>query len=674
MIKDEILAENSEKMNIPAHNLMTDFPEIASEWDYEKNAPAVPSDFGHGSTKKAWWICEKGHSYYARIDHRTIMHSGCPYCHNKKALKGENDLATVFPDLASEWDFEHNEKEPSDYLPKSNVSVFWLCPYCGFSYSKRINDRVSKHSGCPQCTKERGTSFQEQSLYYYLSRVTEVKNRFRDFGTEIDLYLPAFNTGIEYNGKYYHRNRKTKDDAKFAKIRNRGIRLITVNEDSGNEIIGDSVSVKASESGHVDTRDLEWTVRTVFKVIGLEEPEVNIEKDHIRIKEQYIISEKEDKFAARYPAIAAQWDYAMNGRLKPESFQYASNHSAYWKCDACGGSYKAQISNRTIGGQGCPYCAGKKVKIGFNDLASQYPEIASQWSMRNGDKRPEQFVAGSEKKAWWICDKCNNEWECCISSRTQLNTGCPVCAGRMVVKGYNDLQTTHPEIAAEWHPEKNGNLKPSDLVAGSNKNVWWKCGTCGHEWRTNPAARMRGRGCPVCNKLKAVENAQKTKLSKSVSLAAKNPIIASEWDYDKNGTLRPENVMAGSDFKVWWKCANCGNNWQAAISARTGAGSGCPECGKKKSAVSRRRNILASRGSLAVKYPELVKEWNYDKNGTLTPNDVTPGSKKRVWWKCKNGHEWQAVIYSRKNCGCPVCAGKKPRIPDDFSNKEEQPL
>ena len=92
-----------ENVKVEMHStLQIKFPEIAREWDVERNNPLLPGDVGHGSTRKVFWICPRGHSYEARIDHRTIMKSGCPYCAKKKPLVGFNDLATIYPDIASE--------------------------------------------------------------------------------------------------------------------------------------------------------------------------------------------------------------------------------------------------------------------------------------------------------------------------------------------------------------------------------------------------------------------------------------------------------------------------------------------------------------------------------------------------------------------------------------------
>ena len=76
--------------------------------------------------------------------------------------------------------------------------------------------------------------------------------------------------------------------------------------------------------------------------------------------------------------------------------------------------------------------------------------------------------------------------------------GCPYCANKLVYRGYNDLATTHPELAAEWHPTKNENLTPQDITFGSGKKVWWQCKN-NHEWEASVDNRTKGRGCPVCS-------------------------------------------------------------------------------------------------------------------------------------------------------------------------------
>ena len=122
--------------------------------------------------------------------------------------------------------------------------------------------------------------------------------------------------------------------------------------------------------------------------------------------------------------------------------------------------------------------------------------------------------------------------------------------------------------------------------------------------------------------------------------------MAEEWNYEKNGTLKPEYFSVNSHKKVWWKCKN-GHEWQAPIGNRN-IGRGCPYCVGQK--------IVKGENDLQTVNPILAKDWNYEKNNGLTPMDVTPNSHKKVWWKCSKGHEWQAVVASRnRGSGCPIC-------------------
>ena len=131
-----------------------------------------------------------------------------------------------------------------------------------------------------------------------------------------------------------------------------------------------------------------------------------------------------------------------------------------------------------------------------------------------------------------------------------------------------------------------------------------------------------------------------------------NPILANEWNYEKNNGLTPVDVSPNSNKKVWWKCSK-GHEWQAIIQSRN-KGTGCPYCSG--------RYAIKGVNDLQTVNPALAKEWNYEKNNGLTPADVLPNSDKKVWWKCSNGHEWQATIGSRnKGSGCPICRKNKKR-------------
>lgn len=158
---------------------------------------------------------------------------------------------------------------------------------------------------------------------------------------------------------------------------------------------------------------------------------------------------------SQFPDIAAQWNYDQNDML-PSEVTSLSNKRFWWKCEH-GHTWNVTVANRTTG-HNCPYCAGKKVWAGFNDLATEYPEIAAEWSDKN-ELAPTEVTSHSNKKIWWKCPDCEYEYQATPKSRIGYNTkkpsGCPCCANKVTVMGINDLATTDPDLAKEYVYEKN---------------------------------------------------------------------------------------------------------------------------------------------------------------------------------------------------------------------------
>ena len=276
---------------------------------------------------------------------------------------------------------------------------------------------------------------------------------------------------------------------------------------------------------------------------------------------------------------------------------------------------------------------------------SELPTLMKEWDWDKNNKiglTPNNLSSGSSKKAWWKCSL-GHEWEASIYERATRNTGCPYCANRKIYIGFNDLPTTNPDLAKEWHPIKNGKLTSYEVTSGSPKKVWWLCKN-GHEWQANIESRASGRGCPFCanNKILAGFN----------DLATTHPLLVEEWNFEKNCSLYPNAILAGSGKKVWWKCKS-GHEWQSSVSHRAIRGQGCPFC-------SRRQAILG-KTDLSTLNPQLALEWHPTKNGDLKPNQVTARSGKKVWWLCAKGHEWQATPHDRDtdNTKCPYCSARR---------------
>ena len=368
--------------------------------------------------------------------------------------------------------------------------------------------------------------------------------------------------------------------------------------------------------------------------------------------------------------LLAEWDSERNLPLTPETVSRGSKRRVFWRC-ANGHSWQAAVHTRSGSGTGCPYCSGRLPVPGETDLATRYPDLAAEWHpTKNGDLTPSDVLPGSHRLVWWQCPH-YHEWRAQIKSRVS-GAGCPVCSNRALLRGVNDLATNNPELARQWHPTKNGDLTPADVVPGTRRKVWWVCDK-GHEWRAAVSARVNGSGCPVCTSKKIVPGIN--------DLASQYPAVAKEWHPTKNGSLTPEQVAPASNKKVWWICDK-GHEYQATVASRTQRNGGCPYCANTK--------VLPGYNDLATLYPHVASQWHPTLNRPLTPDHILPGSRRKVWWQCKNGHIWQAVVYSRtgaQNSGCPFCTGyasgkRRARYermlkdadthPPDHISKEEQ--
>jgi hypothetical protein len=252
--------------------------------------------------------------------------------------------------------------------------------------------------------------------------------------------------------------------------------------------------------------------------------------------------------AVLFPDLAAQavgWD--------PSEVSKGSAMRLRWRCEL-GHEWIAQVKSRSLRERGCPICSGNKVLLGFNDLATTHPELATHavgWD-------PKEVSFGSQQKLLWRCEL-GHEWDSTVANRTAARrTGCPVCDGKKCLVGFNDLATTHPELASQavgWDPET--------VIAGTNKKLRWRC-ELGHEWNANVASRaLNGRDCPVCAGQSIVVGFN--------DLATTHPELASQavgWD--------PRTVIAGTHKKMRWRC-ELDHEWIAEVKGRS-EGRGCPSC------------------------------------------------------------------------------------------------
>ena len=321
-----------------------------------------------------------------------------------------------------------------------------------------------------------------------------------------------------------------------------------------------------------------------------------------------------------YPNIASQWHPTKNGDKKFEDYSSGSHYEAWWICnkkclEGCAHEWKTSIKNRCKNNSGCPFCINFKQCI-HTSIITTHPDIAKQWHpTKNIDKNPEDYHAGSAVMAYWLCTKkhieclavaeeikkaeggatlaapaatgigalieyCPHEWSTTIRHRCQLNHGCPCCSRNQNTCIHTSIITTHPDIAKQWHPTKNGDKKAYNYSHGSQESVWWQCNNkcsegCLHEWQTSIANRCSGdTGCPYYPCL----NRNPLKCCIHTSIVTTHPDITDEWAEVQNMDYKPSQFTRGSGFMAYWLCPAGHKPYRASIDHRTGRGDGCPNC------------------------------------------------------------------------------------------------
>lgn len=219
---------------------------------------------------------------------------------------------------------------------------------------------------------------------------------------------------------------------------------------------------------------------------------------------------------------------------------------------------------------------------------------------------------------------------------------CSVCTNRIIEAGYNDLCTSHPSVAASFHPTRNGGGKmPTEIFAGVHTKYWWLCSK-GHAYFASVSSRTRfGTGCSVCS--------GKVIIADYNSLAARRPDLAKEWHPTKN-LFGPETVAAGSPTKAWWLCPR-DHTYHSSPMNRSN-GKGCAYCANHAT--------LVGFNDLASQRPDLAVELHPSANGEASALTIRPTSKTKCFWLCPLDHTYAQAPQQRVlGQGCSVCAGKK---------------
>jgi very-short-patch-repair endonuclease len=309
-------------------------------------------------------------------------------------------------------------------------------------------------------------------------------------------------------------------------------------------------------------------------------------------------------------------------------------------------------------------------------ISLSHPELVLKWHpTKNVGLNIDDYTHGSQKEVWWFCPKtcpegCPHEWFCSFNNMTGQGKikNCPKCVHNPPSCEHEYIHYTHKDIVKEWHPSKNGNLKPSNYLSSARDIVWWLCPKttcihgCIHEYQASISSKCRLKsGCPICAGQKVGCEHQ--------SILHTRPELAKQWHPTKNLPLLVTEIMAGSSKPIWWRCGKtcpegCPHEWQAAPSTRKT--NGCPCCSRKGDG-----KYDCVHMHLSYTHPALVTEWDSDLNNGLKPCDFKSGSNKVIVWKCLFGHKWSVKIKSRTcfGTGCPSCKNKTEKLVWDYLHR-----
>lgn len=631
----------------PEYNLQTEFPWIAEEWVSERN-DGSPTDFLPFSEKEQWWRCRfhPDTVWKSKICYRTTGRtSNCPLCRREQNVSFPEQavyyyLHLLFPDAENRRRIEGWEVDI--FLPALRLAI----EYDGCYYHKgpsaveteRKKDQALRAAGIrvlrlKEHSPEQPTPPSDDILW---------QPEPRDYGS--GLFLEALMRRlIVWLNEHFDLRLVTRPDIRRDRqaimsgyLSRRKDNSLTLKAPElvsqwhptrNGAITPDLVTVTANKAywwmcqkGH------EWQATVSHRMRGTGCPYCSGKR-----------VSRETSLAVQNRELAKWWHPTRNGDLTPWHVTPGSGKQVWWKCPK-GHEWQMPVSAGTRGCR-CPYCSHRRVS-GENALSVRRPDLSFEWNYGKNpiDLNPNTIAYSSGKKVWWQCGA-GHEWQEKVSNRSHLGLGCPYCSGRRVTPDGN-LAALKPRLAAEWHPTRNGGLRPEQFRPQSNQRVWWRC-SFGHEWDALISARTRGTGCPYC--------AGKRVWEKN-ALANAYPHVARQWHPRKNAPLTPRDVTANSIREVWWQCAS-GHVWKRKICYEIKS-TGCPYCSGR---------YASKETSLAGARPDLAAQWHPSRNLPLSAHDLTVRSKRSVWWKCQRGHEWEMDIRTRaRGIGnCPYCMGKR---------------
>lgn len=515
-----------------------------------------------------------------------------------KKITYDISLKAIRPDLMKEWDTQTNASLglfPEAVSPFSHKKASWICPFCEKTWFATINSR-SQGTACPHCkgnkiSKSKRMAKQENSL----------AELFPDIALE---WHPTKNGMVTPQNVNYGSRTKYWWKCKYghewqATVCNRT--GLHTNCPKCSEEMHTSFPEQAIYyffSRHFNCQNRASIQKHEIDIF-IPEKSIGIEYDgrYFHKRDDVIKEKKKDDFFNKIGIRIIRIKEDDFNAVEPNCIHYIYSPSNYFHLDwAISELLKVFEIDEIIdvAANQVAIMAQYVKAIKENSIREKYPELAKEWDVEsNNGITPDMVSSGSHKKVFWRCEK-GHIFRAAVNQRVRyynqgVNWGCQYCSGHKVLRGYNDLQTTNPQLAEEWDLAKNAGITPCDITTGcSNKKYWWKCQQCGKSYQATVKNRCQGRGCPTCKPIKIakqlIENAAKEK-----SFADAFPELVCEWD--SSNTIKPTEVASHSNIRIKWMCSQCGHGWITTVNNRAN-GTGCRECYNKNRKIWNKRAII----------------------------------------------------------------------------------
>lgn len=642
-------------------------PEIAADWDSDKNSPQLVDDVCSKSKNPVWWTCMAEHSYQVS-PYTRVRTAGCKYC-NKSSLWAKiaqnrinqgkyKSFAKVAPaELLSQWDMDLNSVKPKSVSAHSHQKIHWRCP-AGHTWIASPNSRL-RGRGCPECVAA-GASERIRAAKLKIGGIS-LAAAFPDLMVEWDNAKNKFDPSrISPKSKI-----KAHWKCRFGHDWQAVICNRTLNKSNCPNCTSQTSRLEIYLLCELRSvyQSVEWRkkIEGVEADIYLTDHSIAIEIDgeywHRKKQEQDL---RKTEFFKSLGIRTVRVRSDQLGDVRGITVPFAKKETEQQVCMALMDELQTLAPDYDL--ENYLRTGIQRSESDFKEmiarlpappeeesLARKCPAVAAQWDFEvNSPLTPDLFSPNSDQNFWWIC-KNQHRWQATIKNRTMRGSGCPIChqesksleTHKRHATANGNLAERHPLLAELWDKVFNGTLTPQSISIRSTRTCNWHC-PVGHSFQRSPKQLIKDSGCPIC-----------------LSFEHQCPDLLKEWDYEKNVRIQPSDCQVSSGKKVWWTCFKR-HSWEQRVADRTGKSkSGCPVCWAIRRGVNEDLAIARHENKTLLEFKsELIFCWASSKNDPdVLPEKLSVRDKTLRWWTCFRHHFFeQSVFRMASGYRCPDCA------------------